>query len=237
MTNYITTFKKLDNIDKFIYEWTYDTDIEDYYDKWNYGKIHYKSIIELLLTLQYHNKIKIKDKDIHLNNIIKLYKTLKKVPTIIRPKDLYIYRGFNYDRYKLLFKFINNDNIKVNSLITTPTFLSTSVIKDVMFRFVSYNKNYNKNILWKIIVPHKKLQIFNYVYLGDNVNLKTLNKNSLQKESEILLNIGAVLKCIKIKKIYHLNKIYKHYTYEFVEWNDVYNNYLINKIISKTTII
>tara|TARA_B100001094_G_scaffold213294_1_gene207355 strand:+ start:296 stop:1330 length:1035 start_codon:yes stop_codon:yes gene_type:complete len=106
-----------------------------------------------------------------------------------------IYRGFQENRHHQYFKHIKSDkgnslqDIKTNDVVTIPTFLSTSITRNVALTFVSQGY-----YLWEIIVPKDKLAIFQYVYLGHTVNLQDIDGFS---ESEILLNVGTKLRFIK----------------------------------------
>jgi hypothetical protein len=127
-------------------------------------------------------------------NIQFLYNTLQKWQSASSAgfsSPISIYRGFNKQRYHQLFKLqitkTKNtlQTIRRGEIITIPTFLSTSVVRNTALRFVSSGYYF-----WEIIIPEDKLNRFKYIYLGDEVNL---DEASL-KESEILLNMGTQLK-------------------------------------------
>ena len=199
-----STIKKFDNINinSFIREWCNDDDNDDYMEC-NFGKLNYRILSSLLIFIQKYNyecnyyfieknQLKInnilkdylneclKTKNIfdcitkHLDNIIKLYNFLKKIPPKIESnKKLIIYRGFHHKRHEdILSIFKNNEyinkDINVNDTITTCLFLSTDVNKKIAYRFAS--KNTSKiSIIWKIIINKEQLHNFNYVYLVNDV--------------------------------------------------------------------
>lgn len=182
-------------------------------------------------------------------NIIKLQHNLSMTPTIdkvdlredISKKSLILYRGFNFFSYKFL-NLIGNYGI--NDTITTQMFLSTSVLKEISLQFLSNKPDINDNIMWEIIVPPNKLSIFNYNYFGQDLNISTDNIINIidtnNFESEILLNLGAILKCINIKTVYNynfsygpiniVNKSFRLYTFEFMGWNKKYIDELIDNL-------
>ena len=140
--------------------------------------------------------------DQQISNIYYLYNHLKKEESAHKhgiTSPLIIYRGFTENRYNKLFNIPltthgkNLTNIKKGEIITIPTFLSTSILRNTALRFVTPDYYF-----WEIIIPTDKLHIFKYVYLGDYVNLNDLD-NQLT-ESEILLNIGTQLKFVSEKK-------------------------------------
>jgi len=196
-----------------------------------------------------------------LKNIQKLYKTiLIKIPTCNsiltihrdsksrkKVEKIVLYRGFNYQRYEKILQDIN-----IDSIITTETFLSTSIQKVVAIKF-AYNyddhNDINKHIVWKIIIEEDMFKIFNYTFISDEFNIEddllTLYLNS-NIECEFILNMGAVLKCIAINacdfegyydlQYYEIpKKRYTEYTFKFMGWNNEYIdrvNNSINKCIS-----
>lgn len=160
---------------------------------------------------------------IQIKNIERLYHNLKSYPSSNEyvSNDIILYRGFNKTRYNDMIKDLN---IKLDSTIITPTFLSTSVFENTAFRFATDNY-----IVWKIIVPKNKLKVFNYTFLGDKIiDIDNLDLG----EAEILLNIGAKLNCIDIEKKYKKtylvpqfdgseiedSKVCKLITFEFQGW-------------------
>ena len=182
--------------------------------------------------------------------IIKLYDDIKLLPivnninNIDKNKNIILYRGFNYTRYEDFFKLININNISINNQITTPTFLSTSVLEIISQKFVSISnpENLNESILWKIIVKPEYYSTFIYSYLGNDINIIQIEKiiDSNEYECELLLNIGAKLKCINIENInfegYNYGSLiipqkkYKIYTFEFIGWDKIYTRNLISSL-------
>jgi hypothetical protein len=131
-----------------------------------------------------------------------------------------------------------DENRNNKYIITTPTFLSTSLIPNVAKRFLNKDEYtpINKKIMWKIIVPYNKLCEFRYIYFGDRINIDKyeIGQNG---EFEFLLNIGAFLLFIKEEKITNefysdisfprgINISYTLYTYEFKGWNYEYFRYI-----------
>ena len=170
---------------------------------------------------------------IQLENIKRLYHNLKSYPSANEyvSNDIILYRGFNKTRYDDMIKSLN---IKLDSTIITPTFLSTSVFSNTAFRFATDNY-----IVWKIIVPKNKLKIFNYTFLSDSIiDIDNLDLG----EAEILLNMGAKLNCIKIEKNYKKNylvpqlngseieasKVCTLMTFEFKGWENKSNQIFSN---------
>ena len=126
----------------------------------------------------------------YLYNVMNKWITARKIGL---SSPITIYRGFDYNRYEKLFKLPLTssgntlENINEGEIITIPTFLSTSVVRNSALRFASRN-----SFFWEIFIPEEMLSVFKYVYLGDEVDLDSDNL----KESEILLNIGTQLKYI-----------------------------------------
>lgn len=177
---------------------------------------------------------------VHLQNIETLYALINERKTYINYNNntnqyLELFRGFSYNRYEYFFNIIHHKfgMITPGVIITTPTFLSTSIYKDVAFRFMSKSTIpdlQHTNIIWKIIVPGNKFHIFNYIYFGESSSTK--NKKDFNDEAEILLNISAMLRCISIKDENKNNCNYKVYTFEFIGWDDNYMMTLNNSIKS-----
>jgi len=146
-----------------------------------------------------------------------------------RDETLVLYRGFNYQRYRKMLP-----NIYIDQVITTETFLSTSIQELIAIKYIfDYDKDVDKHILWKIIINEDKFDIFNYTFISERFNIKddlpTLLANQ-NIECEFLLNMGALLKCIDINVIYDFQgysmtgynipaKQYTEYTFEFLGWN------------------
>lgn len=180
-----------------------------------------------------------------VKNIIKLHTALKNVPSIknvlenknsiiLDNKKLVLYRGFYYKYYEKLLKLFNN-NITIGNIIETPVFLSTSIDKNTAYKFIdSPNKNKNNNIMWKIIVPNDKLDIFNYTYIGLNIDISKPYSSGM--ELEFLLNIGCIMRCISIEThtgfLAKFQKIeeYKLYIFEFIEYSTFYQNNFVKEM-------
>jgi len=216
---------------------------------------------------------------IHLNNILILSKAIKDsityydyIESVIVPdvgdleplieiqndqNNLYLYRGFNnISSSSKIFEVINKDS----DIITTPIFLSTTVIKTVAKRFLDRRAHepVENKIMWKIVVPSDKLKIFNYIYFGQDINIdeyddKIKKQERICGEFEFLLNIGAILK-LKNKEIINddyndpittnprTQISYTLYTYEFQGWDNetvgtnIYNlKHMINDLIENFT--
>jgi len=157
-------------------------------------------------------------------------------------EKMVLFRGFNYPRYKNML-----NNIYLGNIITTETFLSTSIQEIIAIKY-SFNNDddIRKHIVWKIIIDEDMFNTFNYTFISDPFNihdsLETLLANS-NIECEFLLNMGAVLKCVDINVIYDFpgyyikgynipKKGYIEYTFKFIGWNTDYID-RINKNMSK----
>lgn len=156
---------------------------------------------------------------------------------------LVLYRGFDYNRYS---KMIGN--ISEGDEITTVTFLSASVQEMVAIKFISSQDMLQENqILWKIIISDDMLAIFNYAFISKPFHISdTLSSlvagNNI--ECEFLLNMGARLRCVSIRKVDNFKgvviggiytipkKKYVEYTFEFIGWNTEYTR-RINRGLSK----
>jgi hypothetical protein len=157
-------------------------------------------------------------------------------------EKLVLFRGFNYPRYKKML-----DNTFIGDVITTETFLSTTVQEVVAIKYAfNRDKGADKQIVWKIIVDEDMFDIFNYTFIGDSFSiyddLQKLFDNS-NIECEFLLNMGALLRCVDINVIYDFQgyyikgynipkKEYTEYTYKFIGWNQDYTE-RINSSMSK----
>jgi hypothetical protein len=172
-----------------------------------------------------------------------------------RHTELVLYRGFNYNRYEPLLQRMSeqssigsggNDGIggiSVGSIITTETFLSTSLQELTAINYI-YSKPHNPehNILWKIIVDAKYFNEFNYAFLSKTFHTGEDDIHTLYTRDniccEFLLNIGALLHCDAVdvitdfkganikgeyKRDYIISKkTYTQYTFRFVGWNIQY---------------
>jgi hypothetical protein len=210
----------------------------------------------------YHSNAKVKKYETYMNskgidikqffqeqlkNILILANALSSIPripdVIVMPRynksrnhqeKLVLYRGFNYPQCKKMLY-----NITKGSVITTITFLSTSVQELIALKYsFNYDDDVRKHIVWKIIIDREMLDIFNYTFISDPFhiqdNLETLfSKNNI--ECEFLLNMGALLECIDIRVHpyfpgYHMSgynikekkKGYTEYIFKFVGWNREY---------------
>jgi len=197
-----------------------------------------------------------------IKTILLLFKNINKTPLFrqvysktLKSKFMTLYRGFQYDRYSGFFHILDHDNLKINSIITTPTFLSTTVIKYTALFFIRSSLyevqgvDINKTIMWKIKIPNDKLMDFPYTYLGKNVNLNKLkkfnnpnfndetfiNKFINDYECEFLLNIGASLKLTSIKYKSINDKLFgklnfKLLTFEFLGYDKIYQNMFLKNM-------
>ena len=225
--DHVKFFPKLD-IPQKVKEWKYDTDSDDIFyissEDVNGNlvtQVDYRTISHILLTLYGNTGIsenevlseyleEATNSDIEhkeaimsqVRNIIYLYGELGKFPlsTQIRnleqDKCIILYRGFRNNTAKSMFNRLHSENrLGLGSCITIPMFMSTSMIEETSLRFTG--ENY---IMWKIIVPVKKREIFRYTNIS-NVDYDITGDFDLQNsEAEILLNIGTILKCIGIKE-------------------------------------
>jgi hypothetical protein len=193
---------------------------------------------------------------IELSNAITNTPTFAEIyPKNLTNKTLTLYRGFQYDRYGGFFKLIDNPNIKIGDTITTPVFLSTTLIQKVATLFTRSSVNEKdscskRTIMWKITIPHHLLLHFQYTYLGNNININKIDWNKLnfnnidgdfdkmfisKFETEILLNLGASLKCLSITKEKLddnlLGKMkYTLYHFEFLGYNTLYQQQFLTGI-------
>jgi hypothetical protein len=269
--NKITRNRKKVNVADFLYEWKSEDDPDDYFDMRNsrgYYTLNYQVITRLLCnpieeiqlpenTLEYmkgyHN---IDEKDFlcgQLKNMRLLIEALaNKLPScsevIGRQSGLVLYRGFNYNRYEPLLQRMSEQSsigcsIGVGSIITTETFLSTSLQELTAINYIySKPQKPEHNILWKIIVDAKYFDEFNYAFLSKTFHTGEDDVQTLYTRDniccEFLLNIGALLQCdavdvitdfegAKIKGEYKRDyiiskKTYTQYTFRFVGWNKEY---------------
>ena len=146
-----------------------------------------------------------------------------------KKEKLILYRGFNYQGCKKMLH-----NIYIDKVITTEIFLSTSIQEYIAIKYAfNYDNDVNKHIVWKIIIDGDMFDIFNYTFISEpfNIrdNLETLFANS-NIECELLLNMGALLKCVDINVIYDFQgyyikgynipkKEYTEYTFKFIGWD------------------
>jgi hypothetical protein len=248
----------------------------------NKNKSNYEEIIDIIKNnneLKLNEFIKLCNKEkkdikecllIHLNNILFLSDVIRnsitftnfikdiivsnlknKKPLIeIQNKDLYLYRGFNNNSSSSkIFDIIDKEN-----RIITPVFLSTTIIKTVAKRFLDKRQetSIQNKIMWKIIVPYDRLNEFNYIYFGENINIDSYTNQC--GEFEFLLNIGAILQFQSKEEIIDddyndpVTRIprtlisYTLYTYNFEGWNketlgtDIFNlKQMINNLIENFT--
>ena len=157
-------------------------------------------------------------------------------------EKLVLFKGFNYLRYTKILQ-----NIYIDKVITTETFLSTSIQEMIAIKYAySDDNDVHKNIIWRIIIDGDMFDTFNYTFISKefdiNDDLETLFANS-NIECEFLLNMGALLQCIDINVIYDFpghyiegyninKKEYTEYTFKFIGWNDDYIKH-INLNMSK----
>lgn len=266
--NKITRNRKKVNVADFLYEWKYEDDPYEYFDVRNdrgYYTLNYQVITHLLCnpienlqlpeeSLEYMKEHQIDAKDFlcgQLTNMKLLCEALvnKLQPCseviVSPPRRLVLYRGFNYNRYKpMLDDGISSiSRISVGSLITTKTFLSTSLQELTAINYIySKPQKPDHNILWKIIVDCKDFDAFNYAFLSKTFHTGDDDIHTLYTGDniccEFLLNIGAFLQCDAVdmitdfegatikgeyKRDYIISKkIYTQYTFRFVGWNKEY---------------
>lgn len=256
--NKITRNRKKVNVADFLYEWKSEDNPDEYFDVRNnqcYYTLNYQVITHLLcnpienlqLPEEYMKRRQIDAKDFlcgQFTNMKLLCETLaNKLPVcseVIEPTGmLVLYRGFNYNRYEPML----NDGISVGSMITTKTFLSTSLQELTAINYIySKPQKPEHNILWKIIVDAKDFDTFNYAFLSKTFHTGEDDIHTLYTKDniccEFLLNIGALLQCDAVdvitdfegatikgeyKKDYIISKkIYTQYTFRFVGWNKEY---------------
>ena len=170
------------------------------------------------------------------------------VINIRRRERLVLYRGFNYPRYKkMLGNTDSRHGLLIGDVITTQTFLSTTIQEVIAINYAFNNeKRADKHIVWKIIVDEDMLHIFNYTFLGEPFSIhdgleKLLADSNI--ESEFLLNMGAILRCVDIRVVndfqgYYIKgynipqKEYTEYTFKFIGWNYEYTE-RINRSMSR----
>ena len=161
----------------------------------------------------------------------------------VREETLVLYRGFNYQGSRKMI-----ENIKEGDEITTVSFLSASVQEIVAIKFISSEDKLQENqILWKIIISDKMLAIFNYAFISKPFHIRDSLYSLVADgnvECEFLLNMGARLRCVSIRKvdnfkgvviggIYTISKKkYVEYTFEFIGWDTEYTR-RINRGLSK----
>jgi len=264
--NKITRNRKKVNVADFLYEWKSEDEPDDYFEMRNsrgYYTLNYQVITHLLCnrideiqlpedTLEYMKGYNIDEKGFlggQLKNMRLLLEALaNKLPScsevIGRQSGLVLYRGFNYNRYKpLLQRMSEQSSIGVGSIITTETFLSTSLQELTAINYIySKPQKPEHNILWKIIVDAKYFDEFNYAFLSKTFHTGEDDIQTLYTRDniccEFLLNIGALLQCdavdvitdfegAKIKGEYKKDyivskKTYTQYTFRFVGWNKEY---------------
>ena len=270
--NKITRNRKKVNVADFLYEWKSEDNPDEYFDVRNnrgYYTLNYQVITHLLCnpieklqlpdeSLEYMKEHQIDATDFlcgQLTNMILLCETLANklqpyseviVPTGGQQSQqrLVLYRGFNYNRYKPLLEEISiGSDVSVGSMITTKSFLSTSLQELTAINYIYSNpQKPEHNILWKIIVDGKYFDTFNYAFLSSTFHTGEDNIHTLYTKDniccEFLLNIGAFLVCDAVdvitdfeganikgeyKRDYIISKkIYTQYTFRFVGWNKEY---------------
>uniref|UniRef100_A0A6C0LLK7 Uncharacterized protein n=1 Tax=viral metagenome TaxID=1070528 RepID=A0A6C0LLK7_9ZZZZ len=262
--NKITRNRKKVIVADFLYEWKSEDEPDDYFEMRNirgYYTLNYQVITHLLCnpieeiqlpedTLEYMKGYNIDEKDFlcgQLKNMRLLIEALaNKLPScsevIGRQSGLVLYRGFNYNRYKPILQRMSEQS-GVGSIITTETFLSTSLQELTAINYI-YSKPHKPehNILWKIIVDAKYFDEFNYAFLSNTFHTGDDDIQTLYTRDniccEFLLNVGALLQCdavdvitdfegAKIKGEYKRDyiiskKTYTQYTFRFVGWNKEY---------------
>lgn len=135
-------------------------------------------------------------------------------------KQLTLYRGFNYDRYKLLLDA--TEKINIGETFNTGCFLSTSIYKHTAIKFIPPNNEIK--IIWKINIKPDKYQKFYYSYLSNSCYDYIDFDDISGKEVEFLLNINAKLQLIN--KYYNNNLLY--YEWDFIEYEMLNETYFID---------
>jgi hypothetical protein len=132
-------------------------------------------------------------------------------------QELVLYRGFNYNRYKLLLNAV--EKINIGETFNTSCFLSTSIYKNTAIKFIPPNNEIK--IIWKINIKPDKYHNIYYSYLSNShYDFIDFNDNS-GKEVEFLLNINAKLQLIN--KYYNNNLLY--YEWNFIEYEMLNETY------------
>ena len=192
--------------------WTAGNDPDDLEALTEDGKIpmDYKVMISILLNYHYGNCNTLLDNEVinpykesfvlknlfvnQIKHIQWLYKTLPLYPLASNYTDneFNIYRGFYSDRYKLL---LDNIPKKIGDEYITPTFLSTSLLKNTAKRFTEFDNG----AIWKINIPKNKLGVFKYTNLSEK-DIDINNKLNTD-EAELLLNMGTKLRLDSIEEV------------------------------------
>jgi hypothetical protein len=184
--------------------WTAGNDPDDLEAITEDGKIpmDYKVMISILLNYFYGKCDTLLDNEVinpykeyftlndlfinQIKHIQWLYKTLNLYPSAsdYTDKELNIYRGFDSERYELLLENMP----EIGDRYVTPTFLSTSLLKNTAKRFTKVDNG----TIWKINIPKEKLGLFKYTNLSEK-DIDVDNKSNTD-EAEILLNMGTILR-------------------------------------------
>lgn len=209
--------------------WTAGNDPDDLEELTEDGKIpmDYKVMISILLNYHYGNCNTLLDNEVinpykdvfTLNDLFKnqikhiqwLYKTLPLYPSASNytNNEFNIYRGFYSDRYKLLL-----DNIpEIGNTYITPTFLSTSLLKNTAKRFTEFDNG----AIWKINIPKNKLGVFKYTNLSEK-DIDINNKLNTD-EAELLLNMGTKLRLDSIEEVKKDTVIIPQFIPQFIPQN------------------
>lgn len=173
------------------------------------------------------------------------FKSFLEISKYNNPKtyDLYLYRGFQYFRYKPLIDLIDNSSSDEFEL---PCILSSTIYEHIAINFLSGQRK----IIWKIKVPNNKFDKFKYSFsllnkpgIIQKINLTYIDK-SIISESEFILNFGIKLKLINKRSILRLlprkteEELIELYEFEFIDYNTSsklltdFNKY-IDSIINK----
>ncbi len=151
------------------------------------------------------------------NNYFTSFKTIytyfHETKQLINVTKFIVFRGFNYDRYKLLLN--KTKKININDNFNTGCFLSSSVYESIAIKFVSKNEEDIENrIIWKINVNPDKYKKFYFAYLSNESY--SINDFSIIdcNEVEILLNMNMLL---QLKNKYIKNN-YMYYEWDFIDY-------------------
>lgn len=143
--------------------------------------------------------------------------------------DLFLYRGFNYNRYKPLLNYVDRN---LNEIITIPCILSTSVYKHIAKKFIIGERK----VLWEIKINNNNFDKFKYSYVKNGDNIDEINLTDIDKtiinESEFIINYGIQLRFINKRFI---NEEIELYEFEFIDYNKTLKFELekIKKILNK----
>ena len=130
-------------------------------------------------------------------------------------QSLVLYRGFDYNRYKLLLD--EAEKISIGGTFNTGCFLSTSVLEYTATQFIVPDSRDGKKIIWQINILPNYFHKFYFSYLSNRiVEISDFNIQRLE-EIEFLININAKLQLINK---YIRNDI-TYYEWNFIEYESL----------------